>query len=326
MGLLIVIRGIIGIGWFQLLVKGNIWKTDLTRLAISTAAGAIGGGIGSALGKGGALLKGVGLFTEHALVDTGLGLGGRTLINAGVGFNTGYWGKVAENGLRHQELTEGALFTGLAGGVGAGAGELLGPVIEGIGAKFLNKFPAPSGISAIRDIVGLTDNISWDVIGNQWTNGESKAFVKRLLDDEATVAMLKQLDRSVIKKSNHSVKIEVNTIDRPMVDGGIIRGYTDRDSDGKIIIQIFEKNHDSVDSLIETIKHESLHGTYKGTLPGTKYEEYLARVRAVTSLHDGKWHRPTLSDRREIWDKVLTDYSELSVGKTPSAFLRSLDD
>jgi RHS repeat-associated protein len=122
---------------FQLIEnKGDIWKTDLTRLAISTAAGAIGGGIGGALGKGGALLKGVGLFTEHTLVDTGLGLGGRTLINAGVGFNLGYWGKVTENKIGGKELFDGALFTGIAGGAGAAAGEL---VQAGIGAAW-NKY------------------------------------------------------------------------------------------------------------------------------------------------------------------------------------------
>jgi RHS repeat-associated protein len=106
---------------------------DLTRVAISAVAGAVGGGIGGALGKGGALLKGAGLFTEHALVDTGLSLGTRTAINAGVGFNLGYWGKVTENKVGGKELFDGALFTGIAGGIGAGAGELLQ---AGIGAAW----------------------------------------------------------------------------------------------------------------------------------------------------------------------------------------------
>jgi hypothetical protein len=94
-------------------------KIDSTRLAISTISGALGGGIGAGLVKGGALVAGT------ALADVGLSLGVRTAINAGVGFNLGYWGKVAANGIEGKELTEGALFTGIAGGVGAAAGELL---------------------------------------------------------------------------------------------------------------------------------------------------------------------------------------------------------
>ena len=99
--------------------QGDFSKIDPTRLAISTISGAIGGGIGSGLVKGGALVAGT------ALADVGLSLGARTAINAGVGFNLGYWGKVAENGIKGQDLTEGALFTGIAGGAGAAAGELL---------------------------------------------------------------------------------------------------------------------------------------------------------------------------------------------------------
>jgi RHS repeat-associated protein len=91
---------------------------DLTRVAISAIAGAVGGGIG------GALLK------------QGTGLAARTALNAGVGFNLGYWGKVTENKIGGKELFDGALFTGIAGGAGAAAGELLQ---AGIGAAW-NKY------------------------------------------------------------------------------------------------------------------------------------------------------------------------------------------
>jgi hypothetical protein len=55
------------------------------------------------------------------------------LINAGVGFNLGYWGKVTENRIKGKELFDGALFTGIAGGAGAAVGEL---AQAGIGAAW----------------------------------------------------------------------------------------------------------------------------------------------------------------------------------------------
>jgi hypothetical protein len=121
------IGGVLDLGlqlWEQ---KGDFSKIDPTRLAISTISGALGGGIGGALGKGGALLRGT------ALAEKGLGLGARTAINAGAGFNLGYYGKVAENSIKGNDLTEGALFTGIAGGAGAAAGELLQ---AGVGAAW----------------------------------------------------------------------------------------------------------------------------------------------------------------------------------------------
>jgi RHS repeat-associated protein len=121
------IGGVLDLGmqlWEQ---KGDFSKIDPTRLAISTISGALGGGIGGALTKGGFLVKGT------ALAETGLGLGARTAINAGVGFNLGYWGKVTENGIKGKELTDGALFTGIAGGAGAAVGEL---AQAGIGAAW----------------------------------------------------------------------------------------------------------------------------------------------------------------------------------------------
>jgi hypothetical protein len=87
------------------------------------------------------------------LAETGLGLGARTAINAGVGFNTGYYGKVAENAWNHRELTEGALASGISGGVGAGAGEL---VQAGAGAVWKSK----GGQSAIAKATSVAENIS----------------------------------------------------------------------------------------------------------------------------------------------------------------------
>jgi RHS repeat-associated protein len=136
---------------FQLLEnKGNIWKTDLTRLAISTASGAIGGGIGGGLVKGGALLTGT------ALAETGLSLGARTAINAGVGFNLGYYGKVTENAVKGKELTEGALSIGIAGGAGAAAGEL---IQAGIGAAWSKYTRLDRVGKSLDDMAGETQDL-----------------------------------------------------------------------------------------------------------------------------------------------------------------------
>jgi RHS repeat-associated protein len=146
-----VAGGFIGAGLdlgIQLLQNGGkLSDVHWDQVAISGIAGAVGGGIGGALGKGGALLRGT------ALAETGLGLGARTAINAGVGFNTGYYGKVAENAWNHQYLTDGALATGIFGGVGAGAGEL---VQAGAGAVWKSK-----GVqNALTKATSVAENIS----------------------------------------------------------------------------------------------------------------------------------------------------------------------
>jgi RHS repeat-associated protein len=98
--------------------QGDFSQVRLDSIAISAVGGKIGASVSGGLGKGGALVAG------GAFAETGLGLGARTAINAGVGFNVGYWGKVAENAVRGEELTNGALNNGIFGGVGAAAGEL----------------------------------------------------------------------------------------------------------------------------------------------------------------------------------------------------------
>jgi RHS repeat-associated protein len=87
--------------------RGTDKGIDLTRLAISTGIGAISGGVGG------------------ALIKQGTGLAARTAINAGVGFNTGYYGKVLENGIKGNDLTDGAVVNGIGAGVASGVGELL---------------------------------------------------------------------------------------------------------------------------------------------------------------------------------------------------------
>ena len=98
---------------------GDFSQVKLDSIAISAVSGKIGASVSNGLGKGGALVAGT------AFAEKGLGLGARTAINAGVGFNVGYWGKVTENVLRGEELTNGAWQTGAFGAAGAAAGELL---------------------------------------------------------------------------------------------------------------------------------------------------------------------------------------------------------
>jgi RHS repeat-associated protein len=122
--------GIVGGGLdtgFQLWQNhGDFSKIDLTSIAISAVSGRIGASVSSGLGKGGALVAG------GAFAETGLGLGARTAINAGVGFNLGYWGKVAENAIRGEDLTNGAWQNGAFGAAGAAAGELIPAGVSGV--------------------------------------------------------------------------------------------------------------------------------------------------------------------------------------------------
>jgi RHS repeat-associated protein len=124
--------------------QGDFSKIDLTSVAISAVSGRIGAGVSAGLGKGGALVAG------GAFAKTGLGLGARTAINAGVGFNLGYWGKVAENGFRGEELTNGAWQSGAFGGIGAGAGELLPAAASGI-RKGADELLNPAALTGLDD-------------------------------------------------------------------------------------------------------------------------------------------------------------------------------
>jgi RHS repeat-associated protein len=124
--------------------QGDFSKVNLDSVAISAVGGMIGARVSGGLVKGGALVAG------GAFAKTGLGLGARTAINAGVGFNVGYWGKVAENGLRGEDLTNGAWQSGAFGGIGAGAGELLPAAANGI-RKGADELLNPAALTGLDD-------------------------------------------------------------------------------------------------------------------------------------------------------------------------------
>jgi Pretoxin HINT domain len=141
--------------------QGDFSKIDLTSVAISAVSGKIGASVSAGLGKGGALVAG------GAFAKTGLGLGARTAINAGVGFNLGYWGKVAENAFSGEELTNGAWQSGAFGGIGAGAGELLQ---AGAGAVLRSK-----GVqNTLARATSAIDNIKWS-FGQKVSNSLDRA-------------------------------------------------------------------------------------------------------------------------------------------------------
>ena len=151
-----------GIG-FVLDLGMQLWENqgtdkgiDLTRLAISTGIGAISSGVGG------------------ALIKQGTGLAARTALNAGVGFNTGYWGKVAENGIKGQDLTNGALEHGIGAGAGAAAGELL---FAGAGKLATNAWNRYGGsiISGIKS-------------ADQWTGSAFSLLKNPLLQTQEALA------------------------------------------------------------------------------------------------------------------------------------------
>jgi RHS repeat-associated protein len=207
------IGGVLDLGlqlWEQ---KGDFSKIDPTRLAISTVAGALGGGIGGALGKGGFLLKGT------ALADQGLGLGARTAINAGVGFNVGYWGKVAENGIKGQDLTEGALFTGIAGGAGAAIGEL---AQAGIG-KLLNPNAAKAISNPLNDALApLRTNyphIDWNIHGNGMGVEDAAQLATNISNNKIAHELFGNIS-DTLGRNKYKLKVNLMTNDKISNIGG----------------------------------------------------------------------------------------------------------
>ncbi|MGL6344636.1 MAG: hypothetical protein ACRC80_36490 [Waterburya sp.] len=88
-------------------------------------------------------------------------------------------------------------------------------------------------------------------------------------------------------------------------------------------VEVFEMNNVNADQAVGTIVHKSTHVDYrykKGVPYNTQYEEYRAAVRE-TLYHRSKdsdiQTRPTLEERRVIWEDTRRDYSYLEQGKYP---------
>jgi hypothetical protein len=81
-------------------------------------------------------------------------------------------------------------------------------------------------------------------------------------------------------------------------------------------IDIYMQNQSSAKSAVSTLVHESSHidRGLRGIPQTTRYEEYVAFRREF--LYN-KGRRPTLQERRNIWQAVNELYTDLEVGKSP---------
>jgi RHS repeat-associated protein len=150
---------------FQLLQNGGDFsKINLASVAISAISGKVGSSVSSGLGKGGFLVAGT------SAAEKGLGLAARTAINAGVGFNLGYWGKVGQNAATGEELTKDTWQAGAFGAIGAAAGELI-----------------PAGISKLRgNSSSEIKSVATDFIeSNPWSE-KNRAGIGRLGGDRVS--------------------------------------------------------------------------------------------------------------------------------------------
>ena len=88
-------------------------------------------------------------------------------------------------------------------------------------------------------------------------------------------------------------------------------------------VEIYDANHRNAREAVGTMVHESTHVEYryKKRIPNnTQYEEYRAAVREATyhrSNNPDKQSRPTLRERKRIWEQIKEDYSHLEQGKHP---------
>ncbi|MBW4536112.1 MAG: hypothetical protein KME09_19430 [Pleurocapsa minor HA4230-MV1] len=88
-------------------------------------------------------------------------------------------------------------------------------------------------------------------------------------------------------------------------------------------VEVYAQNNYSTEDVVGTIVHESTHVEYrhKKRIPyNTQYEEYRAAVRERiyrNSKNPYRQTRPTLEERRRIWEDVKRDYSYLQQGKNP---------
>ena len=89
-------------------------------------------------------------------------------------------------------------------------------------------------------------------------------------------------------------------------------------------VHIYKRNNLTAKDAVGTMVHESTHVDYrygKGIKNNTRYEEYRAAVRERMYRRSANPNieqtRPSLKERREIWEQVNRNYSNLEVGKNP---------
>lgn len=84
------------------------------------------------------------------------------------------------------------------------------------------------------------------------------------------------------------------------------------------VIDLYMLNARSAKDAVEYLVHEGVHAEktarFGAFRMGTRYEEYLAFRRQLLFNYGRK---PTLQERRDIWDFINQEYSHLPVGKSP---------
>jgi hypothetical protein len=162
--------------------------------------------------------------------------------NAGVGFNLGYWGKVAENGFRGEELTNGAWQSGAFGGIGAGAGELL-QAGAGAATSKIKDLRLDYALKPLRKEFGT--NVNWGFEGNNITLKEAKSLVKNIGQNPVSNSLLREVNSST---GGYKLNVNFNTKTTKEI--------------GKVI-----KLGDEAGDLFGMISYQSQNGLVKSTKP-----------------------------------------------------------
>jgi hypothetical protein len=115
--------------------------------------------------------------------------------------------------------------------------------------------------------------------------------------------------------NKHGVNLNFDTIHRPVdpLSGNTIAG----EAFPKLgEVSIYRGNNPTTREAISTMVHESSHidRHMRGIPQNTRYEEYRAFTRQF--LYD-EGRKPTLSERKEIWEDINDLYQNLPAGKSP---------
>jgi hypothetical protein len=153
-----------------------------------------------------------------------------------------------------------------------------------------------------KDITkGLRYNVdAEDVV----TKYQIRSLGKEIADDPVAIKAYTRLGEMGVPINIDFGKAPVDSVSKLRIVGEYV-GET---------IYLYPRNTKSTKELIEYLIHEGVHAERKSVMLGrTRYEEYLAFRRQLL-YRDGR--RPTLSERRDLWEWINKVY-DLPVGKNP---------
>jgi RHS repeat-associated protein len=174
---------------------------------------------------------------------------------------------------------------------------------------------AAKGISAIFHSGGIAKSevaqevsrgLSYNVpVNDVVSRSQIRAFGIAIAESPVATAVYSRLREM-------GVDIRLNFTSYPMYKGYKVEGQYFLG--GRI--EIFMQNTGSVKNAVGNLVHEGVHAErfIKFGQASTRYEEYLAYRRQLLFSYE---RRPTLQERRELWDFVNQAYSDLPVGKSP---------